>query len=141
MQAMFCGRCGAWFEPCENGEIMSMPRVGSKVHYHPIFGRPHDGCVYVVTRIEQLHGNPNQMIAWLDGKTNCVALEALEVIPETPEFIELCNAKKRIALLESTLTAAQQEATRLTLENRDLTAKLQESVLRESRWIMNRGRK
>ena len=50
-------------------------KEGDKVHYHPIKGYSHDGHVYTIRKIGVL-GN-GLAVAWLDGKSGCVALTHL----------------------------------------------------------------
>ena len=51
-----------------------------RVHYHPIIGEPHDGRVYVVSTIGRLGGHTD--VAWLVGKSGCVAIDALSPVTE-----------------------------------------------------------
>ena len=53
---------------------------GMEVHYHPAIGGPHDGKVYTVKFIDTLSGG--QLVAWLSGKTGCVAIQALSLAIE-----------------------------------------------------------
>lgn len=49
--------------------------VGDKVYYHPIINLPHDNVVRSVKAVGELsHGEP---VAWLNGKSGCVAIRAL----------------------------------------------------------------
>lgn len=48
---------------------------GQAVHYHPIIGEAHDGKVYVITHVGRAHSG--HRVAWLDGKSGFVVLEAL----------------------------------------------------------------
>ena len=50
---------------------------GMNVHYHPTIGGEHDGKVYTVKFIDSLPGG--QLVAWLSGKTGCVAIQALSL--------------------------------------------------------------
>jgi NTP pyrophosphatase (non-canonical NTP hydrolase) len=48
---------------------------GARAHYHPIIGEAHDGKVYAVLDVGHVgNGRP---VAWLVGKSGCVAIEAL----------------------------------------------------------------
>lgn len=52
---------------------------GARVHYHPRIGGPSDGREYEVTqKPQQMNDRP---CTWLRGKTGCVALDALSLIP------------------------------------------------------------
>lgn len=48
--------------------------TGQKVRFHPIIGGKHDGNIYTVHSIGDLHG---RHVAWLEGKAGCVAVDAL----------------------------------------------------------------
>lgn len=51
--------------------------VGDLCRFHPIIGLKHDGRAYRITGFTTLgHG---QRCAFLDGKSGCVALDALSV--------------------------------------------------------------
>lgn len=50
-------------------------QIGDQVLFSPIIGGKHDGKVYTV----RLFGNVcGQDVAWLDGKSGCVAIAALK---------------------------------------------------------------
>ena len=49
-------------------------QVGELVRYTPIIGGQHDGRVYEITALQDLHGHP---VAWLKGKSGCVSTAAL----------------------------------------------------------------
>lgn len=49
--------------------------VGHLVRYHPIIGGPHDGKLYEITHLGDIPSRKN--VAWLKGKSGCVAIEAL----------------------------------------------------------------
>lgn len=50
-------------------------KEGDTVRFHPIKNEPHDGKVYTVRKLGVLgHG---EAVAWLDGKSGCVALTHL----------------------------------------------------------------
>lgn len=51
-------------------------QIDMKVRFHPIIGGKHDGNIYTVRGTGQLFGRG---VAWLDGKSGCVAVEALSV--------------------------------------------------------------
>lgn len=52
--------------------------VGARVHYHPIIGEAHDGKVYRVTGFTAL--NSGVLVAYLNSKAGCVAVEALSLV-------------------------------------------------------------
>lgn len=45
------------------------------VYYHPIIGKPHDGEVYIVKSKGVMPSG--DVVAWLEGKSGCVSVEAL----------------------------------------------------------------
>ncbi len=49
---------------------------GMTVRYHPIIGGKHDGNLYKVRAVGELHG---RAVAWLTGKSGCVDERALSV--------------------------------------------------------------
>ena len=52
---------------------------GQYVYYHPVIGGVHDGKRYVITEVGR--SMSGHRIAWLDGKSGFVALEALTPAP------------------------------------------------------------
>lgn len=56
-------------------------KIGDKVHYHPIFGRPHNGTVYEIRALGTIPSAPEDPVAWLIGKAGCVSLRHLSPIP------------------------------------------------------------
>lgn len=48
--------------------------VGQRVRFHPIIGGRHDGNLYLVRALGELHGCA---VAWLEGKAGCVDVRAL----------------------------------------------------------------
>lgn len=61
-----------------------MPTAGALVHYSPIIGETHDGKVYTVKCLGELAG---RQVAWLHGKSGCVAIEAISpASAEAPAF-------------------------------------------------------
>lgn len=55
-------------------------KVGDDVWYSPIIGRRHDGKVYTVKSIGTVGGG--ELVAWLFGKSGCVAIEALALVKD-----------------------------------------------------------
>lgn len=51
-------------------------KVGMLVRYHPIVGGRHDQNLYRVRDIGAIAGIP---VAWLDGKSGCVSVDALSL--------------------------------------------------------------
>jgi hypothetical protein len=51
-------------------------KEGMTVRYHPIIGGKHDGNLYTVRAVGELHG---RAVAWLTGKSGCVDARALSV--------------------------------------------------------------
>jgi aromatic ring-cleaving dioxygenase len=60
----------------------TQPRKGSVVKYHPIIGGAHDGKLYAVREVGELHG---RAVAWLAGKSGCVSIAALTLVTELQE--------------------------------------------------------
>ena len=54
--------------------------VGQKVRYHPIIGGPHDDKIYQIRTLGSLASGTD--VAWLLGKSGCVAVEALSQAEE-----------------------------------------------------------
>lgn len=70
-----CSKCKKVSE-CQMSEF----KVGDNVHYHPIIGEPHNGKVYRIRTIDRIPSSPAP-VAWLDGKSGCVCMEALSAAP------------------------------------------------------------
>ena len=59
---------------------LSELHVGQDVHYHPIISGPHDGKIYRIRTLGTLPGGTE--VAWLQGKSGCVAATALSPTEE-----------------------------------------------------------
>jgi hypothetical protein len=55
--------------------------IGKRVRFHPIIGGKHDGNEYTVRDLGHVSSRP---VAWLNGKSGCVAIEALSEAPDVP---------------------------------------------------------
>jgi hypothetical protein len=53
-------------------------RPGALVHYRPIIGKESDGKTYEVVHTDKLASGVQ--VAWLKGKSGCVAIEALSLV-------------------------------------------------------------
>lgn len=53
-------------------------RLGDAVMFHPIIGGKHDGRKYIIRALGECSTRP---VAWLKGKSGCVAIEALSKPP------------------------------------------------------------
>lgn len=49
--------------------------IGQKVHYHPVITQGCDGKTYTVRDVSELASG--QRVAFLEGKSGCVSLDAL----------------------------------------------------------------
>lgn len=58
-------------------------KVGSKVDYHAIIAGPITSRGHVVTHLGTMCG---QSVAWITGKSGCVAITALSPSEELPSF-------------------------------------------------------
>ena len=53
--------------------------IGCEVWYHPVIGEP--GCAKYKTRTKATVLSGHTCVVWLDGKSGCVALDALTDSP------------------------------------------------------------
>ena len=53
-------------------------QVGIGVRYHPIIGGKHDGNLYTVRHVGSIPSSTTP-VAWLEGKSGCVCIEALSL--------------------------------------------------------------
>jgi len=56
---------------------LSQLKIDMKVRYHPIIGLKHDGKVWTIRGTGEICGRD---VVWLDGKSGCVAVEAISLV-------------------------------------------------------------
>lgn len=73
--------------------------TGDTVNYHSIIGEGITSTGHVITHISLMPNNFGCAVAWMTGKTGCVALDALsnDANPPVPEsrFAKTSRSKKR----------------------------------------------
>ena len=58
--------------------------IGDVVSYHSIIGGEITSKNHIVEAIQYAPNNYNCDVAWITGKSGCVALRALSLVKETP---------------------------------------------------------
>ena len=53
---------------------------GSRVHYHPVAGKGHNGKIWVIRDLGFMPGDPPQPVVWLHGAKNPVAIDTLSKV-------------------------------------------------------------
>lgn len=106
---------------------------GSVVRYHPIIGGPPVAEVYRVRELGELSGG--RVVAWIYGKSGCVALDALSHSVEANDVAESARATASKQVLPDTVTLDLDRAIEIAARDLPKGYMIQVCVERDSGWV------